>query len=64
MSDNLRDLSSELGQLEAAIHDAPLYADPSNPDAGFSNRLVELAAQEERVLGQIIEKARQDVSAP
>jgi hypothetical protein len=63
MSDNLRELSSELGQVEAAIHDAPLYADPSNPDAGFSDRLVELVAQEERVLGQIIEQARQDVSS-
>jgi len=48
MSENLRDLSSELSQVETAIHDAPLYADPNNPGAGFSDRLVELVAQEER----------------
>ena len=63
MSDNYHDLSSELGQLEAAIHDAPLYADPANPGAGFSDRLVELVAREERVLGRIIEQARHDVSS-
>jgi hypothetical protein len=63
MSDKYRDLSSELGLLEAAIHDAPLYADPANPGAGFSDRLVELVAREERVLGRIIEQARHDVSA-
>ena len=63
MNDNLRDLSSELSQVETAIHDAPLYADPANPGAGFSDRLVNLVAQEEQVLGRIIEKARRDVSA-
>jgi hypothetical protein len=63
MSDIYRDLSSELGQLEAAIHDAPLYADPANPGAGFSDRLVELVAREERVLDRIIEQARHDVSS-
>ena len=63
MSDNIRDLSSELSQVEAAIHDAPLYADPANPGAGFSDRLVNLVAREERVLGRIIDQARQDVSA-
>ncbi len=64
MSDNLRDLSSELSQVEAAIHDAPLYADPANPGAGFSDRLVNLVAQEDSVLGQIIEQARHDLTAP
>ena len=63
MSDIYRDLSSELGQLEAAIHDAPLYADPANPGAGFSDRLVELVAREERVLDRIIEQARHNVSS-
>ena len=63
MNDNLRDLSSELSQVEVAIHDAPLYADPANPGAGFSDRLVNLVALEEQVLGRIIQKARQDVSA-
>ena len=63
MSDIYRDLSSELGQLEAAIHDAPLYDDPANPGAGFSDRLVELVAREERVLDRIIEQARHDVSS-
>lgn len=63
MNDNLRDLSSELSQVETAIRDAPLYADPANPGAGFSDRLVNLVAQEEQVLGRIIEKARRDVSA-
>ena len=63
MNDNLRDLSSELSQVEAAIHDAPLYADPANPGAGFSERLVNLVALEEQVLGRIIERARRDVSA-
>jgi len=47
MSENLRDLSSELSQVETAIHDAPLYADPNNPGAGFSDRLVDLVAQED-----------------
>ena len=63
MSDNLRDLSSELSKVEAAIHDAPLWADPADPGAGFSDRLVNLVSQEERVLGRIIEQARYDVSA-
>ena len=63
MSDNLRDLSSELSQVEAAIHDAPLYVDPANPGAGFSERLVDLVAREEEVLGRIIAQARQDVAA-
>lgn len=63
MSDNLRELSSELSQVEVAIHDAPLYADPTDPGAGFSDRLVELVAREEQVLGRIIDKARRDVSA-
>jgi hypothetical protein len=63
MSENLRDLSSELSQVETAIHDAPLYADPDNPGAGFSDRLVELVAQEEKVLGRIIAQARQVVSS-
>jgi len=63
MSDNLRELSSELSHVEVAIHEAPLYADPTDPGAGFSDRLVDLVAREEQVLGRIIEKARQDVSA-
>ena len=63
MTENPRDLSSELSQVETAIHDAPLYADPNNPGAGFSDRLVELVAQEEKVLGRIIAQAREDVSA-
>jgi hypothetical protein len=63
MSDNnYQELSSELGHLEAAIHDAPLYADPSNPGAGFSDRLVELVSQEEKVIGRILAQARHDVS--
>jgi hypothetical protein len=64
MSDNLRDLSSELSQVDDAIQAAPLYADPTNPGAGFSDRLVELVAQEEKVLERLIERARQAVSAP
>jgi len=63
MSENLRDLSSELSQVETAIHDAPLYADPNNPGAGFSDRLVELVVQEEKVFGRIIAHAREDLSA-
>jgi hypothetical protein len=62
MSDILRDLSSELSQVETAIRDAPLYADPHDPGAGFSDRLVELVAREEEVLGRIIEQAQRDVS--
>jgi hypothetical protein len=49
--------------VEVAIHDAPLYADPTNPGAGFSDRLVDLVAREERVLARIIEQARHDVSS-
>ena len=63
MSENLRDLSSELSQVETAIHDTPLYADPNNPGGGFSDRLVELVAHEEMVFGRIIAQAQQDVSA-
>jgi len=64
MTDKYRDLGSELSKVEAAIRDAPLYADPSNPRAGFSDRLVDLVAREDCVLGQIIDQARRDLTAP
>lgn len=62
MSDNLRDLAAELTRVDTAIHDVPLYADPSDPTSSFSDELVELVAREEELVGQLIQQARQEVS--
>lgn len=46
MSENLKDLAAELTRVDAAIHDVPLYADPSDPTSSFSDQLVDLIARE------------------
>lgn len=63
MSEKLRDLAAELGRVDNAIGKAALYADPSNPSAGFSDELVELIAREDQVLGLVIKNALSEVSA-
>jgi hypothetical protein len=62
MSENLKDLAAELTRVDAAIHDVPLYADPSDPTSSFSDQLVDLIAREEELIGLMIRQARDDVS--
>jgi hypothetical protein len=62
MSENLRDLATELNRVDAAIHDVPLYADPSDPASSFSDELVELVAREDALVDLIIRQARDEVS--
>lgn len=62
MSENLRDLAAELTRVDTAIHDVPLYADPSDPTSSFSDELIELVAREEELVGELIRQARQEIS--
>ena len=62
MSENLKDLAAELTRVDSAIHDVPLYADPSDPTSSFSDELVDLIAREEELIGLMIRQAREDVS--
>ncbi len=62
MSENLKDLAAELTRVDSAIHDVPLYADPSDPTSSFSDQLVDLIAREEQLIGMMIRQAREDVS--
>ena len=62
MSENLRDLAAELNRVDAAIHGVPLYADPSDPTSSFSDQLVDLISREDKLIGLMIQQAREDVS--
>jgi hypothetical protein len=62
MSENLKDLAAELTRVDAAIQDVPLYADPSDPTSSFSDQLVDLIAREEKLIGLMIQQAREEVS--
>ena len=62
MSENLKDLAAELTRVDSAIHDVPLYADPSDPTSSFSDQLVDLIAREEELIGLLISQAREAVS--
>jgi hypothetical protein len=62
MSENLKDLAAELTRVDSAIHDVPLYADPSDPTSSFSDQLVDLIAREEQLIGMMIRQAREEVS--
>ena len=62
MSENLRDLAAELNRVDAAIHDVPLYADPTDPTSSFSDQLVDLISREDTLIGLMIQQARADVS--
>ena len=62
MSENLKDLAAELTRVDSAIHDVPLYADPSDPTSSFSDQLVDLIAREEQLIGLLISEAREAVS--
>ncbi len=61
MSEKLRRLAAQLSEVDQAIAAAPLYADPGNPAAGFSDELVELVARETEVVGQLADSAREEV---
>ncbi len=63
MSEKLRRLAAQLSEVDEAIAAAPLYADPANPSAGFSDVLVELVARETEVLTQLADSARDEVAA-
>ena len=62
MSEKLRDLAAELNRVDAAIHDVPLYADPTDPTSSFSDQLVDLISREDTLIGLMIQQARADVS--
>ena len=62
MSESLKDLAAELTRVDAAIHDVPLYADPRDPTSSFSDQLVDLIAREEKLIAQMIQQARVEVS--
>ncbi len=62
MSENLRDLAAELTRVDTAIHDVPLYADPSDPTSSFSDELIELVAREEELVSELIRQARQEIA--
>jgi len=62
MSENLRDLAAELTRVDTAIHDVPLYADPTDPTSSFSDELIELVAREEELVGELIRQARQEIA--
>ena len=62
MSENLRDLAAELTRVDTAIHDVPLYADPSDPTSSFSEELIELVAREEELVSELIRQARQEIA--
>jgi len=62
MSENLRDLAAELNRVDAAIHDVPLYADPTDPTSSFSDQLVDLISREDTLIGLMIQQAREVVS--
>lgn len=62
MTENLRDLAAELTRVDAAIQDAPLYADPGDPASSFSDELVELVAREEQLVDRLIAQARESTA--
>ena len=62
MSEKLRALAAELTRVDSAIHDVPLYADPSDPTSSFSDQLVDLIAREEQLVALLIRQARDEVS--
>ena len=62
MSEKLRRLAAQLSEVDQAIASAPLYADPANPAAGFSDELLDLVARETEVVGQLADSARDEVS--
>lgn len=63
MSENLRHLAAQLTSVDEAIAHAPLYADPNDPSAGFSDELVELVARETEVVTLLADSARDEVTA-
>jgi hypothetical protein len=62
MSENLRHLAEELTRVDDAIASVPLYAEPGDPNSGFSDELVELVAREEQVVDQLVREARDEVA--
>jgi hypothetical protein len=58
MTDNLRQLADRLTRVDTAIHEAPLLSEPGNPASGFSDALVDLIAEEERLVGELAREAR------
>jgi hypothetical protein len=63
MSESLHHLADELTRVEVAIHEAPLFSEPGNPASGFSDVLVDLVAEEERIVGELAREARDIVNA-
>lgn len=63
MNENLRQLADELTRVDAAIADAPLFNDPGDPTSGFSDVLVALVVEEDRIVGELAREARDLVVA-
>ena len=58
MNESLRHLAYELTRVEVAIHEAPLFSVRGNPASGFSDALVDLVAEEDRLVGELAREAR------
>jgi len=63
MSDNLSDLAAELTRVDAAIHEAPLLANPGDPSSSFSPEFVELVAREGELVDQLIQRAKEETAS-
>jgi hypothetical protein len=63
MNENLRLLADELTRVDAAIAEAPLFKEPGDPASGFSDVLVDLVVEEERIVGELAREARDLVVA-
>jgi hypothetical protein len=63
MNENLQLLADELTRVDAAITEAPLFSEPGNPASGFSDVLVDLVAEEDRIIGELAREARDLVAS-
>lgn len=58
MTENLHELADQLKRVDTAIHEAPLLSEPGNPASGFSDALVDLIVEEERIVAEFAREAR------
>lgn len=63
MNEHLRTLADELTRVDEAIAKAPLFSEPGDPTSGFSDALVDLVVEEDRIVGELAREARDLVVA-